>query len=95
MYAVIEKGLDPTGIKDHEDDLDALDQEILVVGACIQVLLTGLVLTTVRAGPHYRMSAEEVAKKLKDIRAEGMVKDPHAAQVLEVSESSAPRTYLN
>ena len=59
--------------------------EVLVVGACIQLLLHGSVLTTETAGT-YRRSAEVVAKNLKDQKVAGTVKDPHAIQVLEVSK---------
>lgn len=59
------------------------------------MLLAGSVLTMERPGPTYHMSAEAVAEKLKNRQVEGVVKNPHAAQVLRVSESSASGTYLN
>jgi hypothetical protein len=84
MYAAIEKGLDPHG-SDHPL-FNSQDAEVLVVGACIQLLLHGSVIPTEAVGPRYRKSADMVAKNLKDQRGAGTVKDPHAIQVLEVSK---------
>jgi len=84
MYAAIEKGLDPHGL-DHPL-FNSQDAEVLVVGACIQLLLHGSVITTEAAGPRYRRPAEVITKNLKDQKAAGTVKDPHAIQVLEVSK---------
>ena len=81
MYSAIEGGLDPLAL---QSCFQSLDPEVLVVGACIQLLLCGSAIE--RAGPVYRRSAEVVAKNLKDRRAAGVVKDLHANQVLEVSK---------
>jgi len=83
MYAAMEEGLDPYG--PNNPVLNSQNPEVLVVGTCIQLLLHGSVLPTEAAGPRYRRSAEVVAKNLKDQKAAGTVKDPHAIQVLEVS----------
>ena len=83
MYAAIEKGLDP--LSDHSL-LNSQDPQVLVVGACIQLLLHGSVIPTEAAGPRYKRSAEVVAKNLIDQKEAGTVKDPHAIQVLEVSK---------
>jgi len=74
MYAAIFSGLDA--------QLGATKSEVLVVGACIQ-LLHGSEIATGAAGS-YRRSAEVVASNLKAQKAAGTVKDPHAIQVLEV-----------
>jgi len=71
-----------------DDGLDAPkngseESEVLVVGACIQLLMSGSTLLAEDVGT-YRKTAEEVAKKLKDQKAGGVVKDPHAIKVLEV-----------
>jgi hypothetical protein len=87
MYAAIEKGLDPHG--SDQPLLNSENPEVLVVGACIQLLLNGSVLPTETAGPRYRRSAEVVAKNLKDQKVAGTVKDPHAIQVLELAISHA------
>lgn len=81
MYAAIEGGLDPSAC---QSGFHSVDPEVLVVGACIQLLLYGTAIVT--GGPRYRRSAELVAKNLKDRKASGVVKDPHAIQVLEVSK---------
>ena len=75
MYAAIFSGLDawPGSNK----------SEVLVVGACIQLLLHGSEVVTEVAGS-YRRSAEAVALGLKAQKAAGTVTDPHAIQVLEV-----------
>lgn len=86
MYAAIKKGLDPHG--SDQSLFNSQDPEVLVVGACIQLLLHGSVLTTETAGT-YRRSAEVVAKNLKDQKVAGTVKDPHAIQVLELAISHA------
>ena len=73
MYATIVHGLaDSEGCS-----------EVVVVGSCIQLLLSGSAITTELADP-YRRSSKEVAKKLKAQREGGIVKDPRAIQVLEV-----------
>jgi len=82
MFAAIEQGLDPDSALGNVG-FDLLP-EVMVVGACIQVLLAGSMIPT--AGPGYSRSAEVVAKNLRDRKAAGMVKDPHAIQVLEVSK---------
>jgi len=87
MYSAIEKGLDLNGV--DKPSLNSQYPEVLVVGACVQVLLHGSVLTTERAGPRYRKSAELVAKSLKDQKVAGTVKDPHVIQVLELAISHA------
>jgi len=87
MYAAIEKGLDPIG--SDQPLLNSQDPEVLVVGACIQLLLHGSVITTETAGPRYRRSAEVVAKNLNDQKVAGVVKDTHAIQVLELAISHA------
>jgi len=75
QYAAIDDGLDaPHGLD---------KAEILVVGACIQLLLHGSEIVTEFAGS-YRKEAKVVAKKLKDQEVAGTVKDPHAIQLLEV-----------
>ena len=84
MYATIEKNLDPS--PGRNDTLNSINPEVLVVGACIQLLLGGSMIPTERAGSRYRRSAELVAKNLKDRKATSIVKDPHAIQVLEVSK---------
>ena len=86
MYAAIEKGLDPSYGMNRWHPYNSVDPQVLVLGACIQLLLDGSAITTKRAGPHYGRSAEVVAKSLKDQKAAGIVKDPHAIQVLEVSK---------
>jgi len=84
MYSAIEKGLDPHG--SNQPLLNSQDPEVLVVGACIQLLLHGSVITTEAAGPRYKRSAEVVAKNLKDQKVAGTVKNPHAIHVLEVNQ---------
>jgi len=86
MYSAIEKGLDPHG--SNQSLFNSQEPEVLVVGACIQLLLHGSVITTETAG-HYRRSAEVVAKNLEDQKVAGTVKDPHAIQVLELAISHA------
>jgi hypothetical protein len=81
MHAAIEGGLDSSA---NNSFIHSVDPEVLVVGACIQLLLCGSAIE--RAGPRYGRSAEVVAKNLKDRKASGVVKDPHAIQVLEVSK---------
>ena len=83
MFAAIEEGL---LLNEGERHYNSLDPEVLVVGTCIQLLLSGSVIPTERAGPGYRRSAELITKNLKDRKAAGVVKDPHATQVLEVSK---------
>ncbi|KDR70011.1 hypothetical protein GALMADRAFT_255367 [Galerina marginata CBS 339.88] len=87
MYAAIEKGLDPHSW--GQPPFNSQNSQVLVVGACIQLLLHGSVLTTEAAGPRYKRSAEVVAKNLKDQKIAGTVKDPHAIQVLELAISHA------
>ncbi len=58
--------------------------EALVVGSCIQLLLSGPAITTEFAGP-YKKSSKTVAKKLDALKKTGIVKDPRAIRVLEVS----------
>ncbi|KAF9553302.1 hypothetical protein CPC08DRAFT_754314 [Agrocybe pediades] len=82
MYSAIEKGLEPTDVE--HPLLDALNAEVLVVGACIQVLLAGSVLASERAGT-YRRTAEVVAENLRDSRDAGRVKDPRAVNVLNLA----------
>jgi len=57
--------------------------EVMVVGSCIQLLLSGPAITTKFAG-YYRKSPRKIAKKLKAQKKRGIVKDPHAIQVLDV-----------
>jgi len=77
QYAAIDHGLDAP----HNSD----KSEVLVVGACIQLLLHGSVIVTESAGS-YRKEAKVVAKKLKAQEVAGTVKDPHAIRVLEVCD---------
>ena len=72
MYATIVHGLEAKGCS-----------EVMVVGSCIQLLLSGSAITTELADP-YRRSSKEVAQKLRAQRQRGIVKDPRAVQVLEV-----------
>jgi len=75
QYAAIDDGLDaPHGLD---------KSEVLVVGACIQLLLHGSEIVTEFAGS-YRKKAKIVAEKLKAQRVAGTVKDLHAIQLLEV-----------
>jgi hypothetical protein len=53
------------------------DREKFVVGACIQLLLHG-------SGTWFAQEPKKVVKKLKAHRKAGIVKDPHAIEVLEV-----------
>jgi len=76
QYAFIDDGLDAP----HNSD----QSEVLVVGACIQLLLHGSEIVTEFAGS-YRKTAKIVAKKLKAQRVAGTVKDPHAIKVLELA----------
>ena len=64
MYATIEKGLDPS--PGRNDTLNSINPEVLVVGACIQLLLGGSVIPTERVRPGYRRSAELVAVTTSD-----------------------------
>ena len=57
--------------------------EVMVVGSCIQLLLSGPAITTKFAGP-YKKRPREIADKLKAQKRRGIVKDPHAIQVLDV-----------
>jgi len=57
--------------------------EVMVVGSCIQLLLSGPAITTKHAGP-YRKSPRKIADRLKAQKKRGIVKDPHAIQVLDV-----------
>jgi hypothetical protein len=75
QYGAIDDGLDAP----HGSD----KSEVLVVGACIQLLLHGSEIVTEAAGS-YRKPAEVVALKLKAQQVAGTVKDPHAIRVLEV-----------
>ena len=75
QYAAIDHGLDAP----HNSD----KSEVLVVGACIQLLLHGSVIVTESAGS-YRKEAKVVAKELKAQEVAGTVKNPHAIRVLEV-----------
>jgi len=77
QYAAIDHGLDAP----HGSD----KSEILVVGACIQLLLHGSEIVTEFAGS-YRKEAKAVVKKLKDQEVAGTVRDPHAIQLLEVCD---------
>ena len=77
QFAAIDHGLDAP----HSSD----KSEILVVGACIQLLLHGSVIVTEFAGS-YRKEAKVVAKNLKAQGVAGTVKDSHAIQVLEVCD---------
>ncbi|KAF8968311.1 hypothetical protein BDZ97DRAFT_1916152 [Flammula alnicola] len=80
QYAAIDEGLDaPHGLD---------NSEVLVVGACIQLLLHGSETVTETAGT-YRKPAEVIALKLKAQEVAGTVKDPHAIQVLELTISHA------
>jgi hypothetical protein len=77
QYAAIDDGLDAPHSLDKS--------EVLVVGACIQLLLHGSVIVTKFAGS-YRKKAKVVAKKLKAQEVAGTVKDPCAIEVLEVCD---------
>ena len=57
--------------------------EVMVVGSCIQLLLSGPAITTKHAGP-YRKSPGKIADKLKAQKKRGIVKNPHAIRVLDV-----------
>ncbi|KAF8903876.1 hypothetical protein CPB84DRAFT_1773603 [Gymnopilus junonius] len=72
------------------DTLHGSDEspQVLVVGTCIQLLVHGYELVTDRARS-YMMSPEEVASKLKAHKAAGVIKDPHALQVLDLTISLA------
>ena len=85
QYAAIDHGLDAP----HDSD----KSEVLVVGACIQLLLHGSVIVTEFAGS-YRKEAKVVAKKLKAQEVAGTVKDPHAIQVLKVYDLLQKRNRL-
>ncbi len=61
--------------------------ENFVVGTCIQLLLHGVTITTEMVG-RYRKRPKKVAKMLRAQRKAGIVKDPHAIQVLEVCNVS-------
>jgi hypothetical protein len=68
--------------------IDGLDtrrgcSEVMVVGTCIQLLLSGHAITTPYAGP-YRKSPKIVAEKLKAQKRRGVVKNLHAIHVLDV-----------
>jgi hypothetical protein len=86
QYAAIDDGLDAP----HDSD----KSEVLVVGACIQLLLHGSVIVTKAAGS-YQKPAKVVASKLKAHERAGTVKDPHAIQVLEVCNLFHKRKYAN
>ncbi|KIM41641.1 hypothetical protein M413DRAFT_27945 [Hebeloma cylindrosporum] len=80
MRAAINDGLDaPHGSQ---------ESEVLVVGACIQLLLDGSKIATERAGT-YRKDPKVVAQKLKAHKIAGTVKHPHAIQLLELTISHA------
>jgi hypothetical protein len=81
MYGSIDDGLDtqaPHSLKDWEPQL-------LVVGACIQLLLHG---SRIREG-YYQWQREYVVRKLKVHKMAETVKDPLAVRVLEVSSALA------
>ncbi|KAF8903875.1 hypothetical protein CPB84DRAFT_1745992 [Gymnopilus junonius] len=63
--------------------------EVSVIGTCIQLLIHGSEVTERAAGSSYHMSPEEIASKLKAHKAAGIVKDPHALQVLDLTISLA------
>jgi hypothetical protein len=75
MLAAIRDGLDAP----HGSD----KSEVLVVGACIQLLLHGSTIVSEKAGS-YRKRAKVVAKELKGQQLARTVKDPDAIRVLEV-----------
>ncbi|KAF9531787.1 hypothetical protein CPB83DRAFT_848738 [Crepidotus variabilis] len=80
QLAAIDDGLDtPSGSE---------KAELLVVGACIQLLFYGSKIVTDEAGS-YKKKASTVAQKLKDHKVAGTVKNPHAVQVLELTISNA------
>jgi hypothetical protein len=86
QYAAIDDGLDaPHGSE---------KSEVLVVGACIQLLLHGSEVVTKAAGS-YKKQAGKVAKKLKRQKMAGTVKDPHAIHVLEVCKLSHDKEWAN
>ncbi|KAF4614850.1 hypothetical protein D9613_002973 [Agrocybe pediades] len=81
MYAAIGNGLDAP-----EDGTTR--SQVLLAGACIQILLAGSKLAAEGAGS-YRTSPEAVAGKLKAQKTANTMKDPHAARVLELAISHA------
>ena len=84
LYAAIVAGLEgePRSIMDRLKG-HRVCSEVTVVGACIQLLLSGPAIDTGSAGP-YRRSPKRVDKELKAQKKRGVVKNPHAIQVLDV-----------
>jgi len=78
MYAAIDNGLDAP-------QNGSVHSQVLVVGACIQILLAGSKIVADSAGS-YRKSPDGVATKLKAQKTAGAVKDPNGVHVLEVCE---------
>ncbi|KAF9524596.1 hypothetical protein CPB83DRAFT_602958 [Crepidotus variabilis] len=62
--------------------------QVLVVGACIQLLLSGSIFVGEIAGS-YRKTPEEIAGKLKNHKAKGTVVNSRAIQVLELAIAHA------
>ena len=86
LYAAIIDGLEgwPRSIVDCLKGR-RICSEVMVVGSCIQLLLAGHAISAASAGS-YRRSPKKVAEKLKAQKKRGIVKDPHAIQVLDVTQ---------
>ncbi|KAF9524583.1 hypothetical protein CPB83DRAFT_860933 [Crepidotus variabilis] len=80
QYALLRGGLDAPSSSDGS--------EVLVVGACIQLLLNGSSFVGEKAGS-YKMTPEAIADKLKKQKQAGSVKDKNAAKVLEMAIANA------
>ena len=96
LYAAIIDGLEgwPRSIVDRLKGRRNCS-EVMVVGSCIQLLLAGHAISTTSAGS-YRRSPKKVAEKLKAQKKRGIVKDPHAIQVLDVMQFiSCHRNWAN
>jgi hypothetical protein len=75
QYGEIRKGL-------NTHSSSSTDSELLVIGACIQLLTNGSGI--VPTGQPFIHSANEVATKLRSQQSAGRVKEPNALKLLEV-----------
>ncbi|KAF8973566.1 hypothetical protein BDZ97DRAFT_1751597 [Flammula alnicola] len=81
QYGNITNGLDA------RPDPSAYNSEVLVVGACIQLLTNGSGI--IPAATSYIKSVDEVVLKLKAQKSAATVKDPNALKLLELAISHA------
>ncbi|KAH6906339.1 hypothetical protein BKA70DRAFT_1287291 [Coprinopsis sp. MPI-PUGE-AT-0042] len=77
MLTEVERGLDATPQTPHAQEV--------VVGACIQLLLAGSSFTSEAEAGTYKKTPQEIAAKLKAQEQSGVVKEPNAARILNLT----------